>query len=181
MRIIPLPLKPGKSCRHNCRNRKQMTNRSYVYRNGWWPVVAIAGLVLGALAGSTQGASPDSARRANVLILYADDLGYADVSCYNPDPDKKIIPPNIDRLATEGMRFTDGHSSCAICTPSRYALLTGRYHWRRTTKVIALRLGKPPKGFANWSLRLLASRVVELGIVDSISRETVRQTLKKTA
>ncbi len=72
----------------------------------------------------------------NLLILYADDLGYADVSCYNPDEDKKILTPNIDRLAAKGMRFTDGHSSCSICTPSRYALLTGRYHWRRITKVI---------------------------------------------
>ena len=52
---------------------------------------------------------------------------------------------------------------------------------KQEAKVIALRLGKPPKGFANWSLRLLADHVVELGIVDSISHETVRQTLKKTA
>lgn len=51
---------------------------------------------------------------------------------------------------------------------------------KQEAKVIALRLGKPPKGFANWSLRLLADHVVELGIVDSISHETVRQTLKKT-
>ena len=51
---------------------------------------------------------------------------------------------------------------------------------KQEAKVIALRLGKPPSGFANWSLRLLADRVVELGIVDAISHETVRQTLKKT-
>jgi hypothetical protein len=52
---------------------------------------------------------------------------------------------------------------------------------KQEAKVIAMRLGKPPKGFANWSLRLLAEHVVELGLVDSISHETIRQTLKKTA
>ncbi len=52
---------------------------------------------------------------------------------------------------------------------------------KREAKVIALRLGKPPKGFSNWSLRLLAERVVELGLTESISHETIRKTLKKTA
>lgn len=65
----------------------------------------------------------------NVIILYADDMGVADVS-YG-DPDAKIQTPNIDRLAQTGMTFTDGHSSSGICTPSRYALLTGNHHWRR--------------------------------------------------
>lgn len=64
----------------------------------------------------------------NVVILYADDLGYGDVSGQNPA--SKIPTPHLDRLANEGVRFTDGHSSSGICTPSRYALLTGRYHWR---------------------------------------------------
>jgi arylsulfatase A len=64
----------------------------------------------------------------NVLILYADDLGYGDLGCYNPD--SKIPTPSLDKLAKSGMRFTDGHSSSGICTPSRYALLTGRHHWR---------------------------------------------------
>jgi len=61
--------------------------------------------------------------------------------------------------------------------PPRAKSLDGK----QEAKVIALRLGKPPQGFANWSLRLLAQRVVELGIVDTVSHETVRQTLKKTA
>lgn len=65
----------------------------------------------------------------NVLILYVDDMGYGDPGCYNAE--SKIPTPNIDQLAREGMRFTDGHSSSGICTPSRYALLTGRYHWRK--------------------------------------------------
>lgn len=64
----------------------------------------------------------------NVLILYADDLGYGDLTCYRED--SKIPTPNLDKLAARGMLFTDGHSSSGICTPSRYALLTGRHHWR---------------------------------------------------
>lgn len=64
----------------------------------------------------------------NILILYADDMGYGDLGANNPA--SKIPTPNLDRLAAEGLRFTDAHSSSGICTPSRYALLTGRYHWR---------------------------------------------------
>ncbi|MEM7143524.1 MAG: arylsulfatase [Verrucomicrobiota bacterium] len=65
----------------------------------------------------------------NVVILYADDMGVGDVS-YG-DPEAKIQTPNLDRLASEGMTFTDGHSSSGICTPSRFAMLTGQHHWRR--------------------------------------------------
>ncbi len=64
----------------------------------------------------------------NILLLYADDLGYGDLGCFNKD--SKIPTPHLDRLAAEGLRFTDAHSSSGICTPSRYAMLTGRYHWR---------------------------------------------------
>ena len=71
---------------------------------------------------------PKPATLPNILILYGDDLGYGDLGCYNPE--SKIPTPNLDALAATGMRFTDGHSSSGICTPSRYALLTGRHHWR---------------------------------------------------
>ena len=67
--------------------------------------------------------------KANILVIYADDLGYGDVQCYNPERGK-IPTPHIDKLAAQGMRFTDGHSSSGVCSPSRYTLLTGRYHWR---------------------------------------------------
>ena len=79
------------------------------------------------------------------------------------------------RLVTEG--FETALHGRARATAPREKILDGK----QEAKVIALRLGKPPKGFANWSLRLLADHEVELGIVDSISYETVRQTLKKTA
>ncbi|MGI9108640.1 MAG: sulfatase family protein [Opitutales bacterium] len=69
------------------------------------------------------------ARKPNILIILADDLGYGDVHAYNPTRGK-IPTPHIDKLIAEGMRFTDGHSSSGVCSPSRYALLTGRYHWR---------------------------------------------------
>ena len=65
-------------------------------------------------------------RPPNVVLIFADDLGYGDVGCYGAT---KVQTPNIDRLAAEGRRFTDAHSVSAVCTPSRYALLTG-HHWR---------------------------------------------------
>ena len=67
-------------------------------------------------------------RPPNILLIYADDMGYGDLGANNPG--SKIPTPNLDRLAAEGLRFTDGHSSSGICTPSRYAMLTGRHHWR---------------------------------------------------
>ncbi len=66
--------------------------------------------------------------RPNILLILCDDLGYGDVKCLNPDG--KIATPNMDRLAREGMIFTDAHSSSAVCSPTRYGLMTGRYNWR---------------------------------------------------
>jgi len=63
----------------------------------------------------------------NIVLIYADDLGYGDVSCYGAT---KIQTPNIDKLAAEGRKFTDAHSPSAVCTPSRYGLLTGEYPFR---------------------------------------------------
>lgn len=72
-----------------------------------------------------RGAEP---AKPNVVYILADDLGYGDPGCYNPA--SQIPTPNVDRLAREGVRFTDAHSPSAVCTPTRYALLTGRYAWR---------------------------------------------------
>lgn len=68
----------------------------------------------------------------NIVVLYTDDQGYGDISAGNPD--SKFKTPNIDRLVNEGLMFTDGHSADTVCTPSRYALLTGRYSWRTSLK-----------------------------------------------
>ncbi|HSP41395.1 MAG TPA: sulfatase-like hydrolase/transferase, partial [Luteolibacter sp.] len=84
-----------------------------------------------------------AAANPNILIIYADDLGYGDVSCYNPDRGK-IPTPHIDKLAEQGMRFTDAHSSSAVCSPSRYTLLTGRYHWRGSLQRGIVGLWAPP-------------------------------------
>jgi len=68
-------------------------------------------------------------KRPNIVLLYADDMGMGDVAIQNPD--SKIPTPHLDQLAREGARFSDAHSSSGICTPSRYAMLHGRYHWRK--------------------------------------------------
>lgn len=70
--------------------------------------------------------------RPNVVIVLADDLGIGDLGCYNPA--SKIPTPNADQLAAQGVRFTDAHSPSAVCSPTRYALLTGRYAWRTRLK-----------------------------------------------
>ena len=72
--------------------------------------------------------------KPNIVIIYADDMGYGDLNCQNPN--SKIPTPNLDQLASEGIRFTDAHSSSGICSPSRFALLTGQYHWRRTHNIV---------------------------------------------
>ena len=64
----------------------------------------------------------------NIIIIYTDDLGYGDVSAYQKGT---LKTPNIDKLANEGIRFNFGYASSATCSPSRYALLTGKYPWRK--------------------------------------------------
>lgn len=66
--------------------------------------------------------------RPNIVVILADDIGYGDLSCYGAT---KVKTPHLDRLAAEGIRFTDGHSPSATCTPTRYALITGQYAWRK--------------------------------------------------
>ena len=81
-------------------------------------------LVLAALLAAVPLAAGERARKPNIVILFADDLGYGDLACYGHP---SIRTPNLDRMAAEGMRFTDFYSAAPVCTPSRTALLTGRY------------------------------------------------------
>lgn len=89
-------------------------------------------LILTSLLLSLGFLSASAADKPNIIVIYSDDQGYGDASCLNPD--SKFKTPNLDRLAAEGVTFTDGHCSDTVCTPSRYGLLTGRYNWRTTLK-----------------------------------------------
>jgi len=79
-----------------------------------------------AIAETVRGYETDP--RPNIVVILADDLGYGDIGCYNDR--SKVATPNLDRLARQGMRFTDAHSPCTVCTPTRYGLLTGQMPFR---------------------------------------------------
>jgi arylsulfatase A len=106
----------------------------------------LLGLALGVIglssAQSRAAGASNRSNQPNIIVVLADDLGYGDVSCYNPQ--SRIPTPHVDRLAAEGMRFTDAHTSSAVCTPKRYALLTGRYSWRTRLKYRVLDGFDPP-------------------------------------
>ena len=121
--------------------------RKHVLRHGkWWlgATVILALFVCRVSAVSRLYAedSPAPAAKPNFVVVLADDLGYGDVSCYNPQ--SRIPTPHVDRLAAEGMRFTDAHTPSAVCTPTRYGLLTGRYCWRTRLKYRVLDGFDPP-------------------------------------
>ncbi len=80
--------------------------------------------------------------RPNIVIILADDLGYGDPRCYNDQ--SKIPTPQIDQLASQGLRMTDAHTPSSVCTPTRYGLLTGRYCWRSPLKSAVLWPWDPP-------------------------------------
>jgi len=82
-----------------------------------------------------------TAAQVNIVLVLADDLGYGDVGCYNDE--SKVPTPNLDRLAAEGMRFTDAHSAATVCTPSRYSLMTGRMCFRTGRRVVFTGVGGP--------------------------------------
>jgi len=100
------------------------------------------GALIGVLVFAAGPQAALAADKPNIVVILADDMGYGDVKALNP---KSSIPtPNLDRLAAEGMTFTDGHSPSAVCTPTRYALLTGRYSWRGRLKRGVLGGYSPP-------------------------------------
>ena len=90
---------------------------------------ALFALLLLTVLASGVALGEAQSRHPNIVFILADDLGYGDIGCYKKKP-SKIPTPNIDRIAAEGIRFTDAHSPSSVCTPTRYALLTGRYAWR---------------------------------------------------
>ena len=97
------------------------------------PLLAgFAACATAATAASAPSAAPAAPAKPNILYILCDDLGIGDVSAFNPKAIWKT--PSFDRLAREGMMFTNAHSGSAVCTPSRYSILTGRYCWRTTLK-----------------------------------------------
>ena len=83
-------------------------------------------LVMGCQPEITETQNP------NIIYILADDLGYGDLQCFNPDG--KIPTPNLDNMAANGIMFTDAHTTSAVCTPTRYGIITGRYNWRSRLK-----------------------------------------------
>ncbi len=101
--------------------KKRVLFRKYVSMNFFICLLVMSSCI-------SKNAYSQEVSRPNIVFILADDLGYGDVKCFNPEG--KIQTPNLDRLASEGMKFTDAHSSSSVCTPSRYSILTGRYPWR---------------------------------------------------
>jgi len=96
--------------------------------------LAATALLLAPSAALHAAASSPPAAKPNIVLILADDIGYGDFGCYGAT---KVKTPNVDRFATQGLRFTDAHSMASVCTPSRYALLTGQYAFRKKGTGIA--------------------------------------------
>jgi len=95
--------------------------------------IGMASLILPGCMGASKLPAKDTlAKKPNIIFIMADDMGYGDLGCYNKN--SKIPTPNMDALAAGGIRFTDAHSPSAVCTPTRYGVLTGRYCWRSRLK-----------------------------------------------
>jgi arylsulfatase A-like enzyme len=106
--------------------------------------LAAGSTVAGPIPAAAQGSGAADAR-PNIVFILADDMGYADVSCYGR---RDLSTPNIDRLAAEGLRFTQAYANSAVCTASRVALITGRYQYRLAIgleePLAARHVGLPP-------------------------------------
>ena len=116
---------------------------------GRWTSAVLIAFVLYAASAMTIAAEKPVERegsprtRPNIVYILADDLGYGDVRCYGGDR-SKIPTPHLDRMAEQGMRFTDAHSCSSVCTPTRYGILTGRYSWRSRLQKGVLYGDDPP-------------------------------------
>lgn len=100
------------------------------------PVIGLLGLACATARAETIAPPPP-----NIVLILADDLGFGDVACYNPE--SKIPTPRLDRLASEGLRFTDAHSPSTVCTPTRYGILTGRMAFRTGFRSVFTGVGGP--------------------------------------
>ena len=102
-------------------NKQNCTRRNFLKTLG----LGAASIALNGCANLSGPAKADTThKKPNVVLILVDDLGWTDVGCYGST---FYETPNIDRLADEGMRFTDGYAACAVCSPTRAAIMTGRY------------------------------------------------------
>lgn len=119
----------GTGLRASRRGKLQCTaRRDFLKAVGW----AGASILIGGCATGRRETIGERAAMPNIVYILADDLGYGDVGCLNAE--SKIPTPNFDSLSREGIIFTDAHSGSAVCTPTRYGILTGRYCWRSRVK-----------------------------------------------
>ena len=97
-------------------------------------IVAIAVIIFSCKEVKKDSPAPieNDTKLPNIVYILADDMGYGDVAAFNPEG--KIATPNLDKMASNGMIFTDAHTSSAVCSPTRYGILTGRYNWRTRLK-----------------------------------------------
>ena len=100
------------------------------------PLPSVACISIACTIAADIVAAPAGDDHPNIVVILADDMGYGNVKCNYSDG--KIPTPHLDRLASHGMQFTDAHAPSSLCTPTRYALLTGRYAWRRGSRPGAL-------------------------------------------
>jgi arylsulfatase A-like enzyme len=110
----------------------QITRREFIRFAGTSTALLLSGCGSAATLISAARSKTTRSRLPNIIYILADDLGYGDLTCLNRE--SKIPTPNIDRVAAEGVHFTDAHSPSAVCTPTRYGILTGRYCWRTSLK-----------------------------------------------
>lgn len=96
--------------------------------NKTYMTIALMSPLVCTAAMGAKKAKANNQQKPNVIIILADDLGYGDLGCYGA---KNVETPNVDKLAKQGIRFTDAHAIASTSTPSRYSLLTGEYAWRR--------------------------------------------------
>jgi len=113
-----------------------MSRMKYIRFLSKYPVLLIMLAVLLVACNTRKEPMP------NVILILADDLGYGDVEFLNPD--SRIPTPNLNRMAEEGIAFTNGHAPASVCTPTRYAILTGEYPWRSSLKQGVLWIWDPP-------------------------------------
>src|SRR5680860_197443 len=109
-----------------------MKLKSAVHGRGATLITVMAMVLLYSCSSKTSEKKNETPKEPNIVYILADDMGYGDLSSLNPE--SGIQTPNMDSIVKEGIYFTDAHSNSAVCTPTRYGILTGRYAWRSRLK-----------------------------------------------